>query len=43
MMMKSALIRIIKDITLVIYILITPMWLMELLKIDRYIIDKLMD
>lgn len=32
--------RIIKDILIILYILIMPMWLMELLGIDKYFVES---
>ena len=32
--------RIIKDILIIVYILVMPMWLMELLGIDKYFVES---
>ena len=32
--------RIIKDIFIIIYILVVPMWIMELLGIDKYFMES---
>lgn len=34
--------RVIKDIFIILYILIVPMWIMELLEIDMYFIDTIL-
>lgn len=35
--------RVIKDILIILYILIMPMWLMEFLGIDMYFLQKVRD
>lgn len=32
--------RVIKDIIIILYILIVPMWIMELLGIDEYLVSR---
>lgn len=34
--------RVIKNIFIILYILIVPMWIMELLEIDMYFIDTIL-
>jgi len=34
------IVRVIKDILIILYILVMPMWLMELLGIDKYFVES---
>ena len=34
------IVRVIKDILIILYILVMPMWVMELLGIDKYFVES---